>query len=465
MSNLDDWKPAEPPPGFADRALAARRAELERAPAPKRSFTPAGFTAGLLMLAAIAGFFFFTRTSVATGHVVASSARSTVKLGQRALAVAQAGTALDWQISRHGDARVVQNEGDVFYRVEPGGAFVVATPAGDVTVTGTCFRVEVVPMKATKEAMVGAAVGAALSAMVLVTVYEGKVLLANEHGKTEIAAGERATSATGGAPGPALATKGGPGTPGAAGAKTAKVVVEPPPADGATREELLARDAAQRAELDKLRAQVAELEQGKQGRRGGHGGLDNDTSSFMSPTHDDLLNLAKSCTVQYDAPPIGAEPFQVSPDMATANGFTPDETARVNQALGDLNNQIVAQVRALYVDVTGNTAAAEDLTAEAMEREIEAKSGQGAVGTALKEISAERAGLVQPPANPAADSPVEQLLRLMQSVGDMAEQAIAGVVGPDRAHAMRAQNDGWGMHSRMGGGCIDGNVPSAQAPQ
>jgi hypothetical protein len=349
---------------------------------------------------------------------------------------------------------VVQDAGEAFYRVEPGGAFVVATPAGEVTVTGTCFRVEVVSMK--KETMVGAAVGAALSAAVLVTVYEGKVILANERGKTEVAAGERATMATGGAPGPAVAVvKAGPGGDG----KVSKIIIapEPPPAAGATREDLLTRDAAQRAELTKLRARVAELEaeQQKAGHPqiiGGHGG--GDSASFLNPTHDELLEMAKHCAVQYDSPPIGPEPFQLPTRLADSAGLTADEQARVNQALADFNGKIMAQLRALYIEATGNTAAAEDLTAMAMEREIEEKSGQNVVADAMKELSAERAGLAPPPADPGTRPAVERMLRLMQNVGDMTEQTIANVVGPDKAHALRAKNDGWGMKSKMAG-CKD----------
>ena len=45
----------------------------------------------------------------------------------------------------------------MFYRVDPGGPFTVTTPAGEVHVTGTCFRVEVLPMKPSKQGLLGAA--------------------------------------------------------------------------------------------------------------------------------------------------------------------------------------------------------------------------------------------------------------------------------------------------------------------
>src|SRR5207249_4282357 len=93
--------------------------------------------------------------------------------------------------------------GDVFYRVDPGGPFTVTTPAGEVHVTGTCFRVEVLPMMPSKQGLIGAASGAVLATIAVVTVYEGKVLVASPAGQRPVAAGERATLAPASSPSPA----------------------------------------------------------------------------------------------------------------------------------------------------------------------------------------------------------------------------------------------------------------------
>ena len=45
----------------------------------------------------------------------------------------------------------------MFYRVEPGGPFVVETPYGQITVRGTCFRVEVMQMKVSRQTWIGGA--------------------------------------------------------------------------------------------------------------------------------------------------------------------------------------------------------------------------------------------------------------------------------------------------------------------
>ncbi|HEX7842250.1 MAG TPA: hypothetical protein VF469_32485, partial [Kofleriaceae bacterium] len=63
---------------------------------------------------------------------------------------------------------------------------------------GTCFRVEVSSMKLPKQGLVGGAIGAVVTAGVFVAVFEGKVSLANDRGRVEIAAGQSARIASGG---------------------------------------------------------------------------------------------------------------------------------------------------------------------------------------------------------------------------------------------------------------------------
>src|SRR5262249_4079449 len=125
-----------------------------------------------------------------------TAARETLPLGGRGLAVAEPGSALGWRVDA-GAARIEPSAGDVGYRAEKGGPFVVRTPAGEVRVRGTCFRVEVDPMK---KGFLQMGAGAAMATAVLVTVYEGKVILANEKGQTALAAGQQARVASGESP-------------------------------------------------------------------------------------------------------------------------------------------------------------------------------------------------------------------------------------------------------------------------
>jgi ferric-dicitrate binding protein FerR (iron transport regulator) len=144
--------------------------------------------AGVVTLAAFSAILVWVRphSSAKSGGSPAGdravSERTTVRVGSRATVVAEAGSAFAWNVGYGDAARVQQVTGDLFYRVDEGGPFVVSTVAGDITALGTCFRVEVRAMA------------------IAVHVYEGRVRLANAHGRVELAAGEQGSAAADAAP-------------------------------------------------------------------------------------------------------------------------------------------------------------------------------------------------------------------------------------------------------------------------
>jgi len=98
--------------------------------------------------------------------------------------VARRGSELSWG-EQDGAIVVEQSAGNVFYRVQSGNRFSVNTPGGQVIVRGTSFRVEVRQMKMAQVA------GAALAgAVTVVALYEGSVLIANDHGELSLEPGE-----------------------------------------------------------------------------------------------------------------------------------------------------------------------------------------------------------------------------------------------------------------------------------
>lgn len=103
---------------------------------------------------------------------VKATARETVTLSTRGVAVAEPGAAFDWRVVGAGKATIEQTAGSVFYRVDGPAPFVVRTTAGDLTAHGTCFSVAI------------GADGVAL------TVYEGRVAIVHEASRREVAAGE-----------------------------------------------------------------------------------------------------------------------------------------------------------------------------------------------------------------------------------------------------------------------------------
>jgi hypothetical protein len=194
------------PPDLADRILAGLRARESARPRRARWMILAA-----AMGVAAAALLILSRGGGDSGRRVAT-ARESIAIGSRAVAVAEAGAELSWNVTEDGEATVEQRSGDVFYRVEPGSAFVVRLPGATIRVLGTCFRVEVTDVRgvrSTSKLLVAGGVGAALSAAVLVTVYEGRVLLENPRGQLELSPGEQgrvASAAPAAAPDPTAAT-------------------------------------------------------------------------------------------------------------------------------------------------------------------------------------------------------------------------------------------------------------------
>ncbi len=473
QETLAAWKAEEPPADFATRVLAARAAEAsasDDAPSlrqgdfpdrPRRipPRRPAHLAYALigLAVAAVAALAVGLATWRAAGSGSHGArlvgARASIPIGARAVAVAEAGSDLAWTL---GDkrARVTQRAGDVFYRVDRGGSFVVETPAGTVTVQGTCFRVEVFPMRPSKSALftvvTSAVVGATLTAAVFVTVYEGRVLLANEKGETRLVAGEKGSMSPG-APPNQIALEIDP--------QAIAAATDPAPLGSATREELLERDKVQREELAKLRVKVRELE-GLIQAGGPGGGRDKQGDfPFVDTTQDQLVAMAKECRVQWDSPPMDdMDPEMIGPDRAKRMQITEEERLALNKAFLAATEKIVGQLRALYIEVTGDAAGAETLSAHALQQEIENKSAKKDMEEAMWRISQERAGLLPPPADLAGRPAVERMLRLLVTVGDLYEKSMAQILGPERAHALRKKNDGWGAKHAWAG-CPDDKKP------
>ncbi|HVV82050.1 MAG TPA: hypothetical protein VHE35_03180, partial [Kofleriaceae bacterium] len=379
----------------------------------------------------------------------------TVPVGERAVAVAEPGAVLSWQ--QVGRAAVVgQDAGDVFYRVEPGGPFTVVTPVGQIQVTGTCFRVEIL-MSPMKHAVLGGLVGAAVATAAVVTVYEGKLVVVGDGGTKVAQAGEQTRLVRGAeptTPGPAVAVAGG----GAGGPTTIALQLPPPPTDATSRDELLHRDQIQREQLAMLAKRVQELEQGAAAGGPRHGGHGLDDGDWVNPTQAELAQWAKECRVRLDFPAVvRGETEKVSPDVARDVGLTDAEVAAVDQVFADLAADWAKQVRGWYVEATGDAAGADALSAQAMGQELQEKAAPHEPQQLQKRLAQERAGLVRPPASLAGTSPYERYFRAMAGLGDEAEHLLADKLGADKAHAIRTHDGGWPMRMQMDGCPDDGD--------
>jgi hypothetical protein len=169
--DLEAWKAPEPPAGFAERVVAAARREAS----PRRPGRFASVAAGVVLVVTVAAAVLAagTRADDARGEITAR-AREEARVGTRSVAVLEPGARVRWD-----GAGVEQTHGDVFWRVEPGGPFVLKTPGGEVAVKGTCFRVKVLG-------------GAGIAAVLAVFVYEGRVVVRRGASSLEVGAGQTA---------------------------------------------------------------------------------------------------------------------------------------------------------------------------------------------------------------------------------------------------------------------------------
>jgi hypothetical protein len=445
---LGRWQPPPPPASFADRVLAAA---AEAAPATRRRarwpLVVAGVTAAAAAAVAVMAAW---PSPPRPGVAVASRAfavRETVALAGRGVAVIEPGTTLGWR--RDGNAvEVHQDTGDVFYRVDrtDRGApspFAVTTPAGRVEVTGTCFRVEVIPMKPSRASLLGAAAGAVIATAAVVTVYEGKVLVASPAGKAEVKAGEHVTL-DGTTPSPQ------PAEPVALA-----VPVAAEPSSTITREELLVRDRTQREQIAALGTRLQQLEGaiaaagGKVRVRAKGPELD---ENWLEPSKEDLLALARTCGVKIDIPPVmRGDGMQIGPEIGEAAGLGGDELVVANQVFADLQKSWLARVRGWYIEATGDRQGADLLSAHAMGQELEDKALPGEPQSVRTRISQERAGLAAPPRDTSRLSPYERYFRALAGLGDEAERLLADKLGAAKAHGIRAEEGGWPMRMSMSG--------------
>lgn len=174
--DLEAWEVEDLPSDFEDRVMAA----VERAPATRSR---------ALMWIAIAAAVVLGTAAV----VLATSSRRddgsiVVALAEGARAFPEPGARIDVD-----GAMVRQSTGKVVYEVPSGVELVVSTDAGDVTVGGTRFEVEVMEMNAaTQRTLMGAGAIAMGAIAVAVVVHEGSVTLANDHGEVKVAASQRA---------------------------------------------------------------------------------------------------------------------------------------------------------------------------------------------------------------------------------------------------------------------------------
>ncbi|MGE0790052.1 MAG: FecR domain-containing protein [Sandaracinaceae bacterium] len=453
---LATYEVPEPPAGFVERVMAASEAgEPAVTVAPERRSrgraVALGITAAAAAIAVGAGVLLSARPS--QGELVAAE-RTEARLGSRGVAVAEPGARLSWTVDAD-TAEIEQPAGNVFFRAEPSERFVVRTPAGEVRVRGTCFRVEVVDMSVNPQLFVGAAAGALLASGVLVTVYEGEVEVENPHGSLSVSAGERAAMEPSAAPRRSDEPAGPAADPRASRGERVREVEalddsridEMDPATLRARlRELSARGAEQAHEIDRLHGLLDDANLNADVR----------TGHFFPASQDELRQWAEACQLRVDQPPVmGIEPGRVGRHAQTL-GLSDAESRAVQDAIDRVHESLTADLRALYIEATGDAAGAAHLSPDAMLAEIQDKASENErTSLLMNRIARERGGLEAGPSADAEQSTAERALRRYVRVGDEFQELLAGSLGPERAYELRAADGGWPWAHSIFSGCPD----------
>jgi hypothetical protein len=460
VERLQGWNPATPPARFAESVVDVwmRERRSVHGGSEPRSRTAIVAAAAIAIAAALVLWWQWPRGSVDEGMLAAES-RQTVSLGSRARVVAEPGVTLAWRVGRDGAARVDQSRGSAFYRVDEGTPFEVVTPYGTVTVTGTCFSVEVVQDMGKRTWGKGMALGAALAAAVVVTVYEGGVVLADGHGSVEVGPGERGIADGTGRPSRTNRIDD------ASSARAEGQLAARVQDQARELERLRTRDAEQLDQISRLREEVEALGgtvdeedpivRAKRCHRAMRG---EEGCSFVDPDEETLLEMARCGTVKVDQPAFleSDVPSQLSVATAEALGLSSAEEEVLLETARRFRQQYTETLRQLYVEAGGNAALIDDLPPRAIDGMLRTMLDRTELEVAHRLISNERAGLAEPPTDATASSLAERYARHMLDVGNRFESALAETLGPDRAHELRRAEDGWpGGTSVYSGSCDD----------
>lgn len=307
-------------------------------------------------------------------------------------------------------------------------------------------------MPLSKQGIIGATAGVLLATVVVVSVYEGRVALANGFGETTIAPGEYAWIADGSAPSEAnerperLALPGvdGDGAATSSESQSARGHAIPETAD------------AQQAEILRLRGRVEQLEAEVSGGASPPEPGGELETPFYPRSEDELQELAQVCGIRVDDPPVfGLEPGAVG-DRGDEMGLVEDERQTMDESISHVHQWYREALRDLYVEATGDERGSASLSPRAMLAEISATSLSGESGRVMRALSQERAGLAQTPQNLDESSALERAWRLRASLGDELQRVLGEALGEERAAELRSHDGGWVWNRSSFRGCQRG---------
>ena len=163
-------------------------------------------------------------------------------------------------------------------------------------------------------------------------------------------------------------------------------------------------------------------------------------------TDAELKAMAQNCEIRFDLPHISREPFRLSPDQGARLHLSEADQEQVSAAVTRINADVLAHLRAFYIEATGDVASADLLEPLSLMQEIMEKSPPESVKAATAEIARERAGFPTQPKGTIA----ERYLRYVVGVSDALQANLEPVLGMQTAAAVR---DALAMSKAYMSGC------------
>ncbi len=442
--DLSAFEAAAPPPGFADRVVAKVRAEQR--PAPKRTRWVA---AGAGIAAAAAALVLLrARGAPSIGETVAEE-RTDVAIGTRAKAVLEPGAKVQW----HGDD-VVQSRGDVFYRVEPGATFRVHTPAGEVDVRGTCFAVKVRGEEMQKRDVKAGAIGAAISTLAFVAVYEGKVGVSYANDSLVLSAGESAKLGGG-----KVERSGTPAEGERAFASAAEQSADDVPLAKAN-ENLAAQVSEYKKRLELVATKKSELEaelaKAEAKLAGAQDGAVPRTRSEYDLDQSDWAELAKQGQVKFRVPCLMKGGWTPNASQLDKLGLAPGDAQTMKEAYERSYQRVWKEIRPMCQTALGSSADAVDKIGPQscmhLVYDIASTTDPEAAAEAHTAAAEIRAGLRPMPGPNERVHPVTKMFLVLTGELPQFEADLAKSLGPEEAHRIAFSDTICRSDDRWGGG-------------
>ncbi len=428
-----------PPPGFADRVMTRVREEPRRLRGRRWPLVVAG---GLAAAAAVTAIRIASDGAPSSGEAIATD-RVELSIGRRARAVLEPGATLSFE----GDD-VVQERGDVFYRVEPGATFRVHTPAGVVEVRGTCFTVKVMQKRDVK----AGTVGAALSALAFVAVYEGKVAVSHAKESAVIGAGESAKLGDG-----HVERTGTPAEGEKAFAASAAEGDEPL---AKANENLASQVSEYRKRLEIVAAERAKLEaslsKAEAQLASGKDGAPARTRSDFDLDPSDWAELAKRGEVKFRVPCLRKEGWLPSQAQIDKLALAPHDAPVLEDAYKRSYQRVWSQIRPLCQAALGSSAEVVDKIGPDSCAHLVYNLASNTDGEAAAEAHTQaaeiRAGLRPEPGPNEKVHPVTKMFLALTGAMPAFEADLAKSLGPEEAHRLAYADGLCKADDRWGGG-------------